>query len=149
MEPPESTAPGTERNEYLVKIGTVCVLSVAAWFSFAMIFRFGFPMPSQPEDSLGVWWAWVAVGSAGFVVGMLGILRVLRIPRVWRTHAVLAFAAPALMFDMWTGTQTESWFPDAGPADDRLYLSFIVGGVGIIQFLTLLAEIPRNTTNQE
>lgn len=133
------------RAEYLRKIGAVCVLSVVAWASFAGLFRLVYPVPSQPEDPLGIWWLWLAGGTVGFVAVMLVVLRVFAIPRAWRTHAVLAFASPALVCDIWTGTQTESWLPNAGPADDRLYLSFIVGGVGIIQLLTLMAEIPRST----
>ena len=40
-------------------------------------------------------------------------------------------------------TAQERW----GPADDRLDLSFIDGGVGIIQLLTLVAEIPSKATS--
>lgn len=143
--PTMSSSDTLSRASYLRKIGGVCVLSVVAWAAFAGLFRVAYPVPSRPEDSLGIWWLWLAGGTVGFVVVTLAILRVFAIPDAWRTHAVLAFAAPALTCDIWTGTQTERWLPNAGPADDRLYLSFIVGGVGIIQLLTLVAEMPRRT----
>lgn len=131
------------RRAYLRKIGTMAVLSVVAWASFAGLFRLAYPTPSFPEDALGIWWVWLIAGTVGFVVAILALMAGLRIPKQWRTHAVLAFVAPALICDMLTGTQTETWLPDAGPADDRLYLSIIVGGVGIIQLLTLIAEVPE------
>lgn len=132
------------RSSYVRRIGPVCVLSVVAWASFAALFRLAYPLPAEPGEPLGVWWLWLALGTAGFAAVVLALLRLqLRIPRAWRTHTVLAFAAPALVCDMWTGTQTESWLPDAGAAGDRLYLSFIVGGVGLIQLATLVAELPR------
>ncbi|GAA2016990.1 hypothetical protein [Nocardioides kribbensis] len=131
------------RRRYVTTIGTVCVLSVVAWAGFAALFRLAFPLPAEPEDPLGIWWAWLALGTAGFAVVVLALLRLLSVPAPWRAHTVLAFAAPALVCDVWTGTQTEAWLPDAGAAGDRLYLAFIVGGVGIIQILTLVAEIPR------
>lgn len=133
------------RANFIRQMVPMAAISVAAWATFATLFRLLYPHPSQPGDALGVWWIWLAVGTLGFIVATVVTLRSLETPPAWRAHAVVALTAPALICDMWTGTQTEVWLPNAGAADDRLYLSLIVGAVGLIQVLTLLTTIPKRT----
>ncbi len=121
------------------------VLSVVAWIAFASFFRAFWPGGSQPAQNLTLFAIWFVSGTIIFVGLLFFIYRLFRTPPAWRANTALALTAPALVCDVLTINFFESWFPNGGGADDRIYAAFIVGVVGIFQLVGLFTTDPHDT----
>jgi len=121
------------------------LISVIAWVAFALFYRTFWPGSSAPGDNLPLFWMWFVVGAAAFVALLFICYRLFKTPPALRATAALALTAPALCCDVFTVTLFESWFPNGGGADDRLYAAMILGGVGIFQLVGLFTTDPQNT----
>jgi hypothetical protein len=97
-----------------------------------------------PGEALGLFSAWRVGGGNAFVAAAFGVLRWLRTPPAWRASAAVALTAPALCLDVFTTLFFESWFPNAGAGDDRVYAALIVGGVGAILLAALFTTRPED-----
>lgn len=121
------------------------LISVIAWVAFALFYRIFWPGSSAPGDNLTLFWFWFVIGSAAFLALLFVCYRLFKTPPALRATAALALTAPALCCDVFTVTFFESWFPNGGGADDRLYAAMILGGVGIFQLVGLFVTDPQNT----
>lgn len=121
------------------------LISVIAWVAFALFFRTVWPGTSAPGDNLSLFWVWFVLGAGAFVALLFACYRLFKTPPALRATAALALTAPALCCDVFTVTFFESWFPNGGGADDRLYAAMILGGVGIFQLVGLFVTDPQNT----
>lgn len=121
------------------------LISVIAWVAFALFYRSFWPGGTAPGDHLALFWTWFVLGAAAFVALLFVCYRLFKTPPALRGTAALALTAPALCCDLFTVTFFESWFPNGGGADDRLYAAMILGGVGIFQLVGLFITDPQNT----
>lgn len=121
------------------------LISVVAWVAFALFFRTFWPGGSAPGANLALFWTWFVLGAAAFVALLFVCYRLFKTPPALRATAALALTAPALCCDVFTVTFFESWFPNGGGADDRLYAAMILGGVGIFQLVGLFITDLQNT----
>ncbi len=125
------------------QIVPMLVISVIVWVAFAVFFRTFWPGSYGPGADLGAFWTWLAVGAVAFVSSTIGLLRWFKTPPAWRTSAAVALTAPALCLDVLTTIFFESWFPNAGAGDDRIYPALILGVVGVILLVSLLMTKPE------
>jgi hypothetical protein len=121
------------------------LISVVAWVAFALFFRIFWPGGSAPGANLTLFGTWLVLGTVAFIALLFVCLRLFKTPPVLRATAALSLTAPALCCDLFTVTFFESWFPNGGSADDRLYAAMILGGVGIFQLVGLFTTDPQNT----
>jgi hypothetical protein len=122
---------------------TMAFISVLAWLGFALFYRIVWPGASAPGEDLGVFALFLAAGTLAFVAMAFGLFRAFDIPPAWRASAAVALTAPALCCDVLTSIFFESWYPNGGAANDRLYAALIFGGVGTIQLVVLLTSAPE------
>ncbi len=121
------------------------LISVIAWVAFALFYRTFWPGSSAPGDNLTLFWIWFVGGCVAFIALLFVCYRLFKTPPALRATAALALTAPALCCDVFTVTFFESWFPNGGGADDRIYAAMILGGVGIFQLVGLFTTDPKNT----
>ena len=131
---------------YPFAMSTLAVAAVVAWAVFAWTYRTFFPMDVGHGEALGRWALWCAAGTGAALAGFEVLARWLAVPPAYRIHAAVAATAPALVCDTLTGTQPHRWLPGAGEAADSLYLSLIVGGVGLLQLYALLTSAALRAT---
>jgi len=133
------------KANYNRQIALMMVISVIAWIAFASFYRIFWPGSSAPGDNLTLFAIWFVPGSIIFVGLLFLIYRMFQTPPAWRANIALALTAPALVCDVLTINFFETWFPNGGGADDRIYAAFIVGVVGIFQLTGLFSTTPQET----
>lgn len=137
----------SHRKSFVRSMSILAVTAVIAWALFAWAYRTFFDTSVVHADALGVWWAWLAAGTIGFIGVLEAMTRLLRVPSSDRVAAAVASTAPALVCDMLTGTQPQLWLRGAGEAADARYLALIVGGVGLLQLYAMLTSSPVRATS--
>jgi len=137
--------PPRTKQQFRRHIAPMAAVSVIAWVAFASFYRVFWHGPSAPGDDLGLFALWLSVGAAAFVGALFVAYRLFKTPPQWRASAALALTAPALLCDVLTIFFFEAWFPHGGGANDRIYAAFIVGGVGLVQMVSLYATDPEST----
>lgn len=135
-----------DRKNFNRQILPMIVISVIGWATFALFFRTFWTGSYVPGSDLTLFWIWLVAGTVAFVGATLGIFSLFKTPPAWRTNAAAALTAPALCLDVLTTTFFESWFPNAGTGDDRIYPALIVGVVGVILLMGLFMTVPKETT---
>lgn len=133
----------TVNTSYLVRHLPLMVLSVLAWIAFATFYRTFWVGSSAPGDNLGLFWIWMAAGTAAFVIATFALLALRKTRPAERAGATLALTAPALVCDIFTINFFDAWFPNGGGADDRIYAAMIVGVVGLLQLAALATTHPE------
>lgn len=139
----------TRRSAFVRSMSILAVVAVIAWALFAWAYRTFFDTHVTHAEPLGVWWAWLAAGTGGFIVVFEVMSRLLRVSSADRVAAAVASTAPALVCDMLTGTQPQVWLAGAGEAADTRYLALIVGGVGLLQLYAMLTSSPVRATSED
>lgn len=120
----------------------MAIISVISWGAFIVVFRSFWRGTFDVGESLLVFWLWLIVGTAAFVGFTFLVFRLLQIPKKWKASAAIAFAAPALILDVFATLFFELWYPNGTSGDVRIYPALILGGTGFFLLSILFSSAP-------
>ncbi|MEM9776710.1 MAG: DUF5367 family protein [Chloroflexota bacterium] len=133
-----------QKRSYHQNLFVVMIISVVLWIAFIVFFSNFWPGSYEPGDPMGLFWAWFVIGTILFAGVTYLIFHLLNIPKSGQPAAVIAFLAPAFVLDLFATMFFETWFLNAGSADDRVYPAMILGGSGFLLLMVLVTSAPKN-----
>ena len=133
-----------QTRSYSHQLFLIMAISIVSWGAFIWFFRNFWPGSFEPGAPMGLFWIWFVIGTIGFTGFTYLVFYILSIPKNFQPSATIAFLAPAFVLDLFATMFFESWFLNAGSADDRVYPAMILGGSGLLLLMVLATSAPKN-----